>query len=215
MHTYKSTAIPSLEDILQDIPEDLSNLQLPDPGLRNYYNDESHRIIKLIDNIADDTIAVIYKIMRYNKEDIGKDISERQPIKIYIDTYGGSVSVMWSIVKAIKLSKTPVWTINVSNAMSAGAHILAAGHKRFALPGSTVLIHSGSCVYSGTAEQADQAKKYYDSITKQANELLLVDTKIDAKMLKKKAPFDWYLSAEEALQNGIIDKIVDDFDEII
>ncbi len=146
--------------------------------------------------------------------DKGLPVEERKPIKLILDTPGGSVDVMNVMVNAIKISKTPVWTINFTSALSAGAHILAAGHKRFAMPGSTVLVHSGSGNLSGTAEQIEKAKEYYDKVSKKADEQLLADTKIDKKTYKKKAPFDWYISAEEALEFGIIDKIIDDFDEL-
>ena len=153
--------------------------------------------------------------MHYNKEDKNISVEERKPIKLYIDTIGGSVSVMLCLVNAIKVSKTPIWTINFCDALSAGAHILAAGHKRFAMPGSTVLIHSGSCAYSGTKEQAQSANAYYDSMTKKADEQLFNDTKIDKKVYNKKAPYDWYLDTDEALKYGIIDKVINDFDEIV
>ncbi len=208
-----STSI-DLEDILREIPDEVANMQLPDPYLRDLYIDEQDRVIKLDDEITEDTLRIIYKIIKYNKEDKGKNIEERKPIKILLNTMGGSVPVMWSIIKAIKISKTPVWTINISAAYSAGAHILAAGHKRLAMPGSTVLIHSGSCVYGGTAEQADNAKKYYDALSKEANDLLLQDTNIDPKTFKKKSPFDWYLTAEEALKQRIIDEVIEDLDAI-
>ena len=127
---------------------------------------------------------------------------------------GGAVDVMLIIMNTIKMSKTPIWTINWCCAFSAGALILASGHKRFTMPGACVLIHSGSCAYSGTQEQAESAKKHFDKITKQADNLFLDLTKIDSKVFRKRAPFDWYLTDEEALEQGIVDKIVESFDEI-
>lgn len=204
-----------LESLLTGIDKNTANLQLPDPDLRDFYRDENDRILWLTDQIEADTLVIVRKIIYYNRMDKGLSIEERKPIKLFIDTNGGSVAVMWTLINAILISKTPVWTINWCECLSAGAHILAAGHKRFALPGSTILIHSGSCVFGGTVEQADNAKKYYDSINKQSDALLLKETEIDAKILKKKSPFDWYLTPEEALKYKIIDKIVEDFDEIL
>lgn len=112
------------------------------------------------------------------------------------------------------MSKTPVWTINWCECYSAGAHILVAGHKRFAMPGSTVLIHSGSCGYSGDAEKVESAKKFFDAMGKAADESLLALTKIDKKVFNKRKASDWYLTDKEALENGIIDKIISDFDEL-
>ncbi len=203
------------ETLLKDIQITIPTLKLPDPNLRDYYREEADRVVWVEGQIGTDTLEVIKKIMHYNKEDKNISIEERKPIKLYIDTIGGSVSVMLCLVNAIKVSKTPIWTINFCDALSAGAHILAAGHKRFAMPGSTVLIHSGSCAYSGTKEQAQSANAYYDSMTKKADEQLFNDTKIDKKVYNKKAPYDWYLDTDEALKYGIIDKVINDFDEIV
>ena len=94
--------------------------------------------------------------------------------------------------------------------MSAGSYILSAGHKRFAFPGATILVHSGGVGYQGTVEQVESAKKYWDGLDKRANDFFLAHTTIKAKDL-----IDWYMSAEEALANGVIDKIIEDFTEVM
>ena len=191
------------------------DLKLPSPFLRDFYEDEANRIIWLQESIDGQTLNIAKKIFKYNQLDKGLAIEKRKPVKIFIDTAGGSVSVMWQLINVIRLSKTPIWTINFCDAMSAGSLILAAGHKRFALPGTTVLIHSGSCNYGGNVEQVESAKKYYDEMTKKTDDFLLDVTKINPKEFKKRKSADWYLSAEEALERGVIDKIVDDLDEIL
>ena len=200
-----------------EIPKSAENLQLPDPDLLEFYKDSENRIFWIDGEIDDTTLNVVKTIMRINLEDDRLKLSseERVPIKIFIDTNGGDVQVMWILVNAIKISKTPVHTIVYCTALSAGAHILAAGHKRFAFPGATILVHSGGVGYQGTVEQVESAKKYYDGLGKKANDMLLGDTTISPKDLKKKGASDWYLSAEEALANGMIDKIIDDFNEVL
>ena len=197
------------------IPQDIENMALPNPGLLDYYKDAHERVYWLEGEVDGDTLDLVKVIMRHNIEDSGITPEDRIPIKIFIDTNGGDVQIMWSLVNAIKISKTPIHTIVYCTALSAGAHILAAGHKRFAFPGSTVLIHSGSCMYGGDMEKVESAKKYFDALGKRANDLLLDDTSISAKSLKKKGAVDWYLSAEEALEHGVIDKIVEDFAEVM
>lgn len=211
----ETTAIDTLASFISDSVSDSPNLQLPSPDLRDFYRDEANRVIWIRGEINFDTLDIVRKIMEYNRADAGIDTTDRKPVKLFLDTSGGAVAVMWSIINAIKMSKTPVYTINFCEALSAGAHILAAGHKRFAMPGSTVLIHSGSCVYGGTQEQVESSKKYYDALGKKANDQLLADTKIDAKEFKRKSAADWYLSDTEALDRGIVDIIVSDFDEIM
>lgn len=200
-----------------EIPKSVENMHLPDPSLLEYYKDVEDRVYWIEGEIDDSTLDLVKTIMRINLEDSKYKIpaEERTPIKIFINTNGGDVQVMWTLINAMRISKTPVHTVAYCNALSAGAHILAAGHKRFAFPGATILVHSGGVGYQGTVEQVESAKKYYDALGKKANEKLLSDTKIAPKDLKKKGASDWYLSAEEALANGIIDRIIASFDEVM
>ena len=208
-------ALLALADYISASMSNSPNLQLPSPGLRDFYRDEHNRIIWLMGDVANETLDIIKQIFEYNRIDKDIPVEQRTPIKLIIDTNGGDVGVMYSLVQAIKISKTPIYTVNFCKALSAGAHILAAGHKRFAMPGSTVLIHSGSCAYNGTVEQIESAKKYFDGLNKKADEQLMTDTKITADMLKKKAASDWYLTAEEAKRKGVVDTIISDFSEIM
>lgn len=203
-----------LNGILVGIPKETANMQLPDPDLRDFYRDEQDRIFWLSEAVEDCAEDLIKLIMRSNKEDKGLSVEERKPIKIFIDSPGGDVIFMNSIIKAIEISKTPVWTINYCTAYSAASLILAAGHKRYALPGSHVLVHNGYCSYSGEASQVESTKKYFDKLNKVINEWFLSKTKIDPKAYKKKAISDWFMTAEESLENGIVDRIIEDFDEI-
>ena len=203
-----------LNGILVGIPKETANMQLPDPDLRDFYRDEQDRIFWLSEAVEDCAEDLIKFIMHSNKEDKGLSVEERKPIKIFIDSPGGDVIFMNSIIKAIEISKTPVWTINYCTAYSAASLILAAGHKRYALPGSHVLVHNGYCSYSGEASQVESTKKYFDKLNKVINEWFLSKTKIDPKAYKKKAISDWFMTAEESLENGIVDRIIEDFDEI-
>lgn len=204
----------TLDTLLVGVPEVIANMQLPDPDLRDYYRNESDRIYWLDSKIDDSTLHFVKMIMHYNREDKGKETWERTPIKLMINSGGGDVQVMLTVIKTMKISKTPIYTICFSSAMSAAAEILAAGHKRYALPGTCVMVHSGSCSYGGTMEQAESCKKYVDSLTKKATDEFCANTKIDAKTLKKKGASDWYMDENEALERGVIDEIITDLDEI-
>lgn len=203
-----------LDTLLAGVPESVANMQLPDPDLRDYYRDETNRIFWIDSNVDDNTLDLVKMIVRCNREDKGKATEDRTPIKVMINSGGGDVQVMLTIIKTMKISKTPVYTICFSSAMSAAAEILAAGHKRYALPGTCVMVHSGSCSYGGTMEQAESCKKYVDVLTKRATDEFVSNTKIDAKTLKKKGASDWYFTEEEALDKGIVDAIITDLDEI-
>ena len=150
---------------------------------------------------------LIKMIMRCNKEDKGKAPEERKPIKIFIDSPGGDVTFMWSIINMIGMSKTKVITINYCTAYSAAAEILASGHERLALEGTHVMMHNGSCAYGGQVDTVESTKKYFDGLGKKITNYILEHTKINPKTYKKKAVSDWFMDENEALENGIIDKI--------
>lgn len=203
-----------LNNVLIGVPENVANLQLPDPTLRNLYRDEQDRIFWLNDGVEDCAQDLIEMILRCNKEDKGIPEQERRPIKIFIDSCGGDAVFMWSIINMIEVSKTPVWTINYCTAYSAAAEILTSGHVRLGLKGSHVMVHSGSCAYSGQADQVESTKKYFDKLSKKTVDHLMSKTKIDSKIFKRKATVDWFMDEYEALENGVIDKIVESLDEL-
>ena len=204
----------TIEELVMDIPKYIANMQLPDPYLRDFYKYEEDRVYWIDSNVDDSTLDLVKMIVRCNKEDKGKDVKDRKPIRVMINSGGGDVQVELTVINAIKLSKTPIYTINFCNAMSAAADILVSGHKRFALPGTVVMVHSGGYSVGGTVEQANSRQKYVDSLIKKANDKFLASTKINAKTLKKKGAFDWYMDENEALELGVIDAIITDFDEI-
>lgn len=203
------------ENVLLSIPESVANLQLPDPGLRDFYQDEQNRVFWVTTEINDSLLDLVKMIIKCNKADKGKSVEERVPIKVFIDSPGGDVCALWTTIKAIEISKTPVYTINYCAAYSAAADLLASGHKRFALPGTSAMVHSGSCVYGGTVEQAESMKKHFDKLGKKITDYFLAHTKVDPKVFKKKAPTDWYFDETDMLEHGLIDEIVTNFDEVI
>lgn len=203
-----------LDNILVGVEEGIANLQLPDPQLRDFYRDEQERVFWVDDQIDEGLLDLVKMIVRCNHEDKGKSVEERVPIKVYIDSPGGDVCALWTTIKAIEISKTPVYTINYCTAYSAAADLLAAGHKRFAFPGTNIMVHSGSCMYAGTVEQADNMKKYFDNLGKKVTDYFLAHTKVEPRIYKKKAPYDWYLDEDEALKYGIIDTVITDIDEL-
>lgn len=205
-----------MEDLMQImIPQNLENVQLPSPELLTYYRNLEDRVI-WIDYGVDETILEVSKlIMYFNKLD--KDISaeERKPIKLLLYSYGGDGQACFSLLDVIALSKTPIYTINMGVAMSAGLLILLAGHQRFCLKHSTALAHSGSGGASGTYEQTEAQMKDYKRFVDTMRNYIIERTNIDTKTLNKYKTKEWYLYAEDQVKYGIVNKIIDDIDEII
>lgn len=203
-----------LENVLLSIPESVATLQLPDPGLRDHYQNEQDRVYILDTAIDDTTLELVKYIIRCNKEDAGKPIEERKRVLIMIDSPGGSVEVLASLIGAIKISKTPIWTCCYCTAYSAAADLLACGHKRFALPMTSMMFHAGSACYQGSQNDIDKAKKYYDSMGKRVTDEVNSRTKFDNKFLKKLKTDDMYMNEEEALKYNVIDEIITDLDTL-
>ena len=199
-----------LNNILLGIPENIANLQLPDPTLRNHFRNEQDRIYYLDSQIDDSTLELVKYIFRCNQEDAGKPIEARKRILIMIDSPGGSVEVLASIIGAMKISKTPIWTCCYCTAYSAAADLLACGHKRFAFPMTAMMFHAGSACYQGSQNDIEKAKKFFDSIGKRITTEVNARTKFDNKFLKRLKTDDMYMSEEEALELGVIDEIVTD-----
>jgi ATP-dependent Clp endopeptidase proteolytic subunit ClpP len=203
-----------LENVLLSIPTSVANLQLPDPDLRDHYIDEQNRIYWVDTQIDDSTLGLVKFIIRCNKEDAGKPVEDRKRILIMIDSPGGSVEVEQSIIGAIKISKTPIWTCCYCTAYSAAADLLACGHKRFALPFVNIMFHAGSGKYEGTQAQIDSAKKFFDKMNKKVNDEVYSRVNFDNKIKKKLKIEDFYMDENEALSLSVIDEIVADLDTL-
>lgn len=201
-----------IKNAFSDVPEEVMDVTLPPPFLRDYYRDEAERIYWVDDEINDNLLDLVKMIIRCNKEDKGIPVEQRKPIKVFISSPGGETQAMWSAMQAMQTSKTPCWTINLSYAYSAGAELLVAGHKRFALRGSTTMIHRGSCFIGGEQSVVESTQKHMKAMEQKYQDFLLSHTKIDPKVYKKKASADMFFDEYEALANGIVDFVVDDFD---
>lgn len=208
----------ALGNILLGVDEGVANLQLPDPILRDYYRDEEDRVFWVDSEIDQSTLDLVKMIIQCNKEDKGKSVEERKPITVFIDSPGGSVEVLYAIVKAMKASKTIVRTVNYCSCFSAASELLAAGTKgyRYCMPGSITMCHSGSIQLGGTMGNVEVTKKFCDTLVKRCTDMFLENTNIDVKLWKKNTSSDrdWYLFEDEALEHGIVDKIINDLDEL-
>lgn len=190
---------------------------VPSGSTYEYYMGLLSREIWLDTNVDVDegTLLVIKQILRWNKED--KDIpqNKRKPIILYCFSFGGDLDVCNSIIDVIRLSKTPVYTVNVGRCMSAAAYIFITGHKRFILPHSYFLFHQGSNTVGGTASEMKAQMDNYNKQVEDLSELMKLYTKYDDEKIKTNITSEWYVRANEALENGVCDKLIKSLDEII
>ena len=160
-----------------------------------------------IDGNVGDAIDSYIRFFNRQDEQDGIPVEERVPIKIYIDSPGGDLIATFTMINSIRMSKTPVWTINIGAAYSGGFFTFIAGHKRFAYPLASFLFHEGSTGTSGDAGKfrnfADFYKKELDNLKK----VVLEYTDITEEDYEKHINDDWWFTAEEALKYGICDEI--------
>jgi len=191
-----------------------ANLMIPDPTMLAYYRLAKDRVFFVDFEIDERLMDVVKEILRINMEDNGIEPQDRIPIVIPIMSYGGDLAVTFTFIDVCAMSKTPIITVNMGTAMSAGILLLLAGHKRYALKHSQAMIHSGSAGMEGTFEQMEASQNFYKAQVAKMREYILERTKIDSKMFGRKKSKDWYLSTEDQLNYGIVDKLVNDFDEV-
>lgn len=197
------------------IPASLENLQLPSPELLTYYRNLEDRVI-WIDYGVDETILEVSRlIMHFNKLDKDIPVEERKPVKLLLYSYGGDGAACFSLLDVIALSKTPVYTVNMGISMSAGLLILLAGHKRYCLKNSTALAHSGSGGACGTYEQTEAQMKDYKRFVETMRNYILERTEIDTKTWNKYKNKEWYIYSDDQVKYRIVDKIVEDIEEIM
>lgn len=134
-----------------------------------------------------------------------------KPIKIYIDSYGGAVYQCFGLLSVMERSKTPIHTIVTGCAMSCGFMILISGHKRFAHKLSTPLYHQVSSGFIGKVQDMNEKLEESNRLQKQLEDITLEKTKISEKKLAKilKRKQDWYMTAQEAKELGVVDEILD------
>ncbi|MBE5947608.1 MAG: ATP-dependent Clp endopeptidase proteolytic subunit ClpP [Lachnospiraceae bacterium] len=163
------------------------------------------RIIFLGEEVNDVTASLIVaQLLFLEAEDPGKDIH------LYINSPGGSVSAGLAIYDTMNYVKCDVSTICLGMAASMGAFLLAGGAKgkRFALPNADIMIHQPS---GGAKGQATDIKIVADKIlsTKQKlNEILAANTGQPLEKIAVDTERDYYMSAEEAKEYGIIDNVI-------
>ena len=205
-----------MQDITISVPQNAESMKLPDPELLCYFRNLENRALWLDTTVDDSWLHYIRQILEWNRDDAGKPESERMPIKLYVYSYGGDLDINYAFIDVIRKSKTPVWGINMGQANSAGCFIYLACHKRFAMPNSTFLIHQGGGDnFSGTFMQMVSYMDEYQRKIQNLVSYLKDTTKIPEDMLLENITTEWFLDAEQALELGVCDQIVEDIDEIL
>ena len=150
-------------------------------------------------------------IRYWNEQDKNIPVDEREPIKLIIDSCGGSLTDTFTIIDSIKLSKTPVIGICIGVAYSGGFFILISCDKRIAYPHASFLFHEGATGTQGTSGQFENYTAFYKKQLDLLKKLVIGNTKINEDEYKVIKRDDIWYDVEEALEKGIIDEVAEEF----
>jgi ATP-dependent Clp protease, protease subunit len=155
----------------------------------------------------DDQIAnlVVAQLLHLESEDPDKDIS------IYINSPGGSVYAGLAIYDTMQFIRPDIQTICVGIAMSMGALLLGGGAdgKRMALPNAKILIHQVSSGFQGQATDIEIQAREIIGIKRRLEEIIAKHTNQDLEKVSRDMERDYFMSAHEAREYGIIDNVIE------
>lgn len=164
------------------------------------------RIIMLSDEVNDASASlVVAQLIYLEGQDPDKDIS------LYINSPGGSITAGMAIFDTMNYIKCDVSTIAIGMAASMGAFLLAAGTKgkRIALPNSEIMIHQPSGGAQGQATDIGIQAERIIKIKQKLNEILAERTGQPIEVIKRDTERDNFMTAQQALEYGLIDKVIE------
>ena len=150
--------------------------------------------------------SVIAQLLFLESKDPKKDI------QIYVNTPGGMVTAGLAIYDTMQYVKCPISTVCVGMAASMGAVLLAAGAhgKRFALPNAQIMLHQPMGGAQGQAVEIEITAKQIVKIKERLNQILAKHTGQTFERVEKDTDRDFYLTAKEAQEYGLIDKVIEE-----
>ena len=169
------------------------------------------RVIFLVGPVNDMTAnLVVAQLLFLEAENPDKDIS------LYINSPGGSVTAGMSIYDTMQFIKPDVSTLCIGQAASMGAFLLAAGakDKRFSLPNSRIMIHQPSGGFQGQSTDIESHAKEILYLRAKLNEILAHHTGRTADEIDRDTERDNFMSAEQSVTYGLIDKVIENRPEV-
>ena len=152
------------------------------------------------DNLSNIVVAQLLYLDSINNDDIS----------LYINSPGGSITAGMAIYDTMNFVKSDVSTICIGMAASMGAFLLSSGHpgKRYCLPNSEVMIHQPLGGAQGQATEIKIAAEHILKIKEKINVMLATNTGKDIRIIENDTERDYFMDSNEALEYGIIDKIL-------
>lgn len=164
------------------------------------------RIIMLSGEINDQVASsIVAQLLFLEAEDPEKDIY------LYINSPGGVITSGFSVYDTMNYIRPDISTICIGQAASMGAFLLSCGAdgKRFSLPNSRIMIHQPLGGTQGQATDIEIQAREILRLKKTLNEILAKNTKQTVKRIEKDTERDFFMSAKEAMEYGIVDKVLE------
>ena len=203
-----------MDNIVVSIPE-RANATIPDPSLLWYYEDLEDRVYQLVGEVDEGLLDFSRHVIRWNREDKGKPVEERKPIKLFFFSPGGSLDINYSVIDIIRLSKTPIIGINMGVCCSAAAYIYLACHKRYMLPHSYFVFHQGSSQMSGTYGEVVAIMADYQNQVAELSSFMEERTTYSSEEITNNIVTEWYVREEEALEKGVCHEVIEDIEVLL
>ncbi|HAE29364.1 MULTISPECIES: ATP-dependent Clp protease proteolytic subunit [Hyphomonas] len=162
------------------------------------------RIIFVTGGIDDSMAALITSQLLFLESE-----NPKKEIAMYINSPGGYVSSGLAIYDTMQFIRCPVSTVCIGQAASMGSLLLASGEKgaRFALPNARVMLHQPSGGYSGVATDIERHAEEIIDLKRRLNKIYVKHTGQEYDVIERKLDRDTFLTAEEAMEFGIVDKV--------
>ena len=204
-------------DVMKDM-SDCANVKLPDPTLLDYYKRLKRREILINQEIDDGIVEWTQEIIEWNREDKDiEDASQMVPIKIFINSNGGSLNAIMELITICNLSRVPVIAIGMGKCYSAGGLLLMGIPKgnRYILSTTEALVHDGSMSgYGGDTgkviDDLEQTKKNEEKV----KEFILSRTNISEELYDKNYRKNWWMNANEIIEYGLADHVITNIEEL-
>lgn len=177
-------------------------------------NETWHRHLFLgeIDDSVGEAIESLIRFWNQIDDENKATADKRKPIYIFINSPGGELSATFTMIDAITMSKTPVYTVNIGCAYSGGFLTFLAGHKRIAYPNSTFLFHEGSVSeVGGDAGKFQNFSAFYKDRLDAMKEFVLAKTNMTEDFYESIKRDDFWMTATQAIEYGVADEITSSF----
>lgn len=180
------------------------------------------RLFYISDDISNETIGkinfnLLYLLNKDEEQEKQQKNFKREPIHMFINSRGGEVYDMWSLIDIMLTSKTPIYTYCTGYALSAGFKIFLAGSKRFATYHALFMYHQAEGFYGiGKFQDTIELGNHFATIQDRIEEYVIDRTKIPANFIEENRiqKKNWYMYTDEALKCGIVTDIINVGDNI-